>query len=76
MPNRLLGKSFVSAEIVGTGASADTAHGLGRTPTHVVVTLTQKDTTTAVQITEGTHDATNIKVDCPATASYKIIAIV
>jgi hypothetical protein len=76
MPNRQLGITFVSAEIVGTGAEADTPHGLGRTPSSVVVTLTQKDTTTAVQVTEGVHDATNIKVDCPATASYKIIATV
>ncbi len=76
MPNRTRGITFTSAEIAGTGSEAGTPHGLGRTPSHVVVTLTQKDTTTAVQITEGVHDAVNINVDCPTTASYKIVAMV
>jgi len=65
---------FVSAEIAGTGSEADTAHSLGHTPTVVIVYLTQKDTTTAFDIVEGTHDATNIKVDCETTAKYKIVA--
>ena len=65
---------FVSAEITGTGSEANTAHSLGHTPTVVIVYLTQKDTTTAFDIVEGTHDATNIKVDCEATAKYKIVA--
>jgi len=65
---------FISAEIAGTGSEADTAHGLGRVPQIVIVYLTQKDTTTAFDLVEGTHDATNIKVDCETTAKYKIIA--
>jgi len=65
---------FQSAEITGTGSEADTAHLLGRVPAVVIVYLTQKDTTTAFDIVEGTHDATNIKVDLPTTAKYKIVA--
>ena len=65
---------FASAEITGTGAEADTAHGLGRVPKVVIVYLTQKDTTTAFDLVEGVHDATNIKVNCETTAKYKIIA--
>ena len=66
---------FLSAETAGTGSEANIAHGLGRTPTLVLVILTQKDTTTAVQITEGTHDGTNCKVNCESTASFKVFAI-
>ena len=66
---------FQSAEITGTGSEADTAHNLKRTPTLVIVYLTQKDTTTAFDLVEGVHDATNIKVNCPTTAKYKIVAI-
>jgi len=65
---------FQSAEITGTGAEADTPHGLGRVPAVVIVYLTQKDITTAFDLVEGTHDATNIKVDVVATAKYKIVA--
>jgi len=65
---------FISTEITGTGSSADTPHGLGRTPTVVIVYITQKDTTTAFDLVEGTHDATNIKVDLETTAKYKIVA--
>jgi len=72
---------FQSAEITGTGSEANTAHGLvdadgiAKIPIVVIVYLTQKDTTTAVDIVEGTHDATNIKVDCETTAKYKIFAM-
>ena len=66
--------SFKSAEITGTGAEADTAHGLGRVPDTVLVYLTQKDTTTAFDLVEGVHDATNIKVKVAATAKYRILA--
>lgn len=65
---------FKSAEIAGTGSEANTAHLLGKVPSIVIVYLTQKDTTTAFDIVEGVHDATNIKVDCETTAKYKIIA--
>lgn len=66
--------SFKSSEIVGTGAEADTPHGLGRVPDTVIVYLTQKDITTAFDLVEGAHDATNIKVDVAATAKYRILA--
>ena len=65
---------FQSAAIDGTGSEVDTAHGLGRTPTIVIVYLVQKDTGATVEIIEGTHDGTNIKVNAPAEVKYKIVA--
>lgn len=65
---------FQSAEIAGTGSEANTAHGLGRTPTVVIVYITQKDTTTAFDLVEGVHDGTNIKVNLETTCKYKIVA--
>ena len=65
---------FASAEIAGTGSEADTAHSLGHTPDVVIVYITQKDTTTAFDLVEGIHDATNIKVNLETTCKYKIVA--
>ncbi len=65
---------FKSAEITGTGSNVDTAHGLGHTPTIVIVTITENDGT-AVDIVQGTHDATNVKVTVPDSAiKYTIVA--
>ncbi len=66
--------SFKSTGIDGTGSEANTAHGLARTPSIVIVYLTQKDTGTTVELIEGTHDGTNIKVNAPAECKYGIIA--
>ncbi len=65
---------FLSTGIDGTGSEVDTAHGLGRTPTCVVVYLTQKDDGATVELVEGTHDGTNIKVNAPTTVKYGILA--
>jgi len=66
--------AFISGRIAGTGSEADTAHGLGRVPSIVIVYAVQKDITTVFDLVEGTHDATNIKVDAETTVTYKIIA--
>lgn len=66
--------SFKSAQITGDGSAQSTAHGLGRVPDTVFVYLAQKDTTTAFDLVEGAHDATNIIVTVAATAKYRIIA--
>lgn len=66
---------FLSTEQTGTGAELDVAHGLGRTPALVLAILTQKDTTTAFQITYGTHDGTNCKITAPATCKFKVLAL-
>ena len=65
---------FQSAAIDGTGGEVDTAHGLGRTPVIVIVYLVQKDTGATVEIVEGAHDGTNIKVNAPAEVKYRIVA--
>ena len=65
---------FQSAEITGDGSEQSNAHGLGRTPVVVIVTVTE-DTGTAgsLDILEGTHTSTNILVTAPATIKYKIV---
>jgi len=65
---------FQSAEITGTGAEADTAHGLGRTPVVVIVYPTENTTGNTLDLAEGVHDGTNIKVNAPITCKYKIVA--
>lgn len=66
---------FHSTEITGTGAEASTAHGLGRTPALVIVYATENTTGNTLDIAEGTHDGTDIKVNAPSTCKYKIFAI-
>lgn len=66
---------FLSSEITGTGAEADTAHGLGRTPALVLVIPTENTTGNTLNIAEGTHDGTNVKVTAPATMKYKVFAL-
>ena len=65
---------FKSAEITGTGSEVDTAHGLGRIPVIVIVSITENDGT-ALDIVQGTHDATNVKVTVTgAEIKYTIVA--
>ena len=52
---------FISTEQTGTGSEQDIAHGLGHTPTIVIIQITEFDTT-PTDIVQGTHDATNVKV--------------
>jgi hypothetical protein len=43
-------KIFVSAETSGTGSAQNVAHGLGATPTKVIVTLTEFGGSTACDV--------------------------
>ena len=65
---------FQSAETLATGVEQDIAHGLGAVPTAVLVSVTD-DNGAAFTITEGAHDATNVKVTVTAGAKFKVIAI-
>ena len=66
---------FESAEITGTGSSQDIAHGLGATPSSVIVVLTEFGTAQNPNVTEGVHDATNVKVTVASnTVKFKVIA--
>ena len=67
-------KIFVSSEQTGNGSEQSIAHGLGATPTKVIVTLTQFGGSTACSIQEGTHDATNCKINVSNTVKYKVWA--
>ena len=65
---------FKSTEITADGSEQDTAHGLVHTPTSVIVTMTENDGT-AVDLVQGTHDATNVKVTAnDAAVKYTIVA--
>lgn len=66
---------FISVETTGTGSSQDVAHGLGSTPTAVFIVLTEFGTAQNPNVTEGTHDATNVKVTVASnTVKFKVIA--
>lgn len=64
---------FISTEQTGTGAEQSIAHGLGVTPRAVLVALTGHGAVT-VDIAEGTHDATNVKVTVTNGVTYKVVA--
>lgn len=70
-----LGSSYASGVRAATGALENIAHGLGATPSRVIVALvTGPATYAAPTITEGAHDATNLKVTVTAGWSYRIYA--
>lgn len=66
---------FVSAEQTGTGSSQNIAHGLGVVPTAVFVapTDTSPATVGVYTVTEGTHDATNVKVTVTLSKKFKVL---
>jgi hypothetical protein len=65
--------TFSSTVIAGDGTEQDTAHGLGVTPSMVLVTV-YDDNGAFATLAEGTHDATNVKVTATNGATYKILA--
>ena len=68
-------KASLSAEQTGTGAEQSIPHGLGVTPSLVIINITGSPATyAALAVTEGTHDATNVKVTVTADWKYKVYA--
>jgi len=68
-------KQFVSAVQTGTGASQNIAHGLGAAPAGVLISCTDNSGSSNVfTVTEGTHDATNVKVTVTTSAKFKVLA--
>jgi len=65
----------LSAEQTGTGSEQSIAHGLGVTPSLVIINITGSPATYAA-LTEslGTHDATNVKVTVTSGWKYKVYA--
>src|SRR5688572_3759843 len=65
---------FVSSEQTGTGSSQNIAHGLGRTPTHVLIAPTEFLSNQSVNIEEGSHTSTNVVVTVTSGVKFKVLA--
>lgn len=65
---------FLSAEITGTGANINTAHGLGRTPA-LVLLIPSKVATAGDTFVKGTVDGTNVGATVTTGSKYFIFAI-
>ena len=78
---------FLSTVKTGTGAAQNIAHGLvgyqlaagtplqPAVPTAVLVVLTDNSGSAGVfTVTEGVHDATNVKLTVTSGAKYKVLA--
>ena len=68
---------FVSTEQTATGSSQNVAHGLGGTPTAVLIVPTSHPGTPdtgAFDIAEGAHDETNVVVTVTVNVTFKVFA--
>jgi hypothetical protein len=65
---------FKSAEVTGNAGAQNTAHGLGRVPSLVFVTVVDNNGGVA-DILEGAHTAVNVIVTATAGAVYRVIAV-
>jgi hypothetical protein len=69
---------FVSTEQTGTGSSQNVAHGLGATPSKVLIVPTEHPGTPdtgAFDIAEGAHDVTNVVVTVTVNVKFKVWAL-
>ena len=68
---------FLAAEQTGTGAEQSIPHGLGKTPSLAFFFITgdARAAWAAYSITEGTHDATNLKVTVTTDMKYRAFAM-
>lgn len=70
-------KVSISAETTATGSAQNVAHGLGTTPTGVLVVPTEHPGTPdtgAFDIAEGTHTSTNVVLTVTANVKFKVFA--
>lgn len=67
---------FKSAELTGTGAAQNVAHGLGRVPSFVLVIPTDLTPATvgAYSVVEGAHNATNVIVTVTLSKKFRVFA--
>lgn len=69
-------KTFKSTEQTGSGSAQNIAHGLGSTPSLVIVYPT--DTSVATEgvyvVTEGSHTSTNVVVTVTNGKKYRVVA--
>lgn len=66
---------FRSTEQTGTGSSQNVAHGLGHTPTLVLVSVSEDASGTGFDVAEGTHDATNAVVTVTSGIKFFVLAL-
>ena len=69
---------FISTEQTGTGSAQNVAHGLGVTPTVVLVSFTElpADLAAGADIAEGTHTSTNVVLTVTSGLKFKVLALV
>lgn len=67
--------NFKSTEQTGTGSEQDIAHGLGSTPSLVMVIPSLNKDGADCSFAEGTHGSVNIKVTATTGAKYYVVAI-
>jgi hypothetical protein len=67
---------FISTEQTGNGGAQNVAHGLGVTPSKVLVipTNTAPATVGVYTATEGAHTSTNVVVTVTSGKKYKVLA--
>jgi hypothetical protein len=69
-------KVFFSTEQTGTGSAQNIAHGLGVTPTGILIAPTDLTPATvgSYVVTEGAHTSTNVVVTVTTSKKFKVIA--
>jgi predicted RecA/RadA family phage recombinase len=69
-------QKFVSSEQTGTGSAQNVAHGMGVTPTRVIITYTDLTPATvgSVNVTYGSHTSTNVVVTVTSGKKFIVFA--
>ena len=65
---------FISTNVTCTGSSQSVAHGLGRTPVAVLITVQDNDNQADEVITPGTSTSTNVVFTGTASMIVRILA--
>lgn len=70
------GAKFQSSVRTATGSEESIAHGLGVAPSVVLLSIYDTNgVALPIAMSEGAHDATNLKVTVTASVKYKVIAL-
>ena len=67
-------KTFASTEQTGTGSPQNVAHGLGATPSIVMIAVTEDPAGSGFDVAEGTHTSTNVVVTVTSGVKFKVFA--
>lgn len=66
---------FRSTEQTGTGSSQNVAHGLGATPTAVLISVSEDPAGTGFDVAYGTHDSTNVVCTVTSGVKFHVLAL-